>query len=127
MNKPTFWSKVKACIKGGEEKNVNRFESAVFSKLNKEIKDRQSQIEDQKERLEDVKEILNDEVFNINMEQIKGIDAAKSYANTYLNNLERKQNIVDEIQEKIDVLVAEIEALEGRKTLIENAIPKDTE
>lgn len=126
MNKPTLFTRFSAFIKGGEEKDITRFEVKLFERIEREIKERETKISDLREHIVDTKASLNDAVFDINPENIKGIEAAKNYTGPYLAYLQKILLKIETFESQIETLEAEILRFAQISKVIETAeAPKE--
>lgn len=112
MKKQTLASRVVAFLKGGDEAKLARFESKLEKYFKKQITMRQDSIENLEEKIKDAKEEQDEAVVNVDLNKINSTDDAESYVVGYLRGVQAKEAVVESLQEQIDELKKEIEALE---------------
>ena len=113
MKKQTLASRVLAFLKGGDEAKLSRFESKLDKYFTKQIAMRKDKIETLEEKVVDATEELNETVVNIDVDRINSTEGAESYVVTYVQRVQEKQEVVDDLKAQIEDLKAEIAKFES--------------
>jgi len=113
MKKQTLSTRVLAFLKGGDEAKVSKFEAKLSKEYTAQIKAKQEAITKLEERIEDAEEVLNETILNVDTTCINNTDAAESYVAIYMRNVRKKRNIIKEYQNDIAAIQEEIEELKA--------------
>lgn len=113
MKKQTLASRVLAFLKGGDEAKLSRFESKLDKYFTKQIAMRKDKIETLEEKVVDATEELNETVVNVDVDRINSTEGAESYVVTYVQRVQEKQEVVDDLKAQIEDLKAEIAKFES--------------
>ena len=118
MKKQSLASRVLAFFKGGDEAKLARFESKLQKYFKKQFDMRKENISNLEEKIADAKEELDETVVNVDLSRINSTDEAEGYVVSYLRAVQAKEAVVDGLQDQIDTLNKEIEALEKTQSTV---------
>jgi len=107
--KQSYAKRIIAWMKGGDEKNINRFQKYNKRYIAEEIAERERQKDKLTDKLDDLEGTLEEKVHNIDLDVIKDSDRLEGYSESYIQGIfsvyvERKN-----LEEKIETLTEEIE------------------
>jgi flagellar biosynthesis chaperone FliJ len=109
----TFVQKVVAFIKADDDSKVASFQKQSLKTVNKQIKENEEKLAEIKEKKEEYQnDIAPETVLNVHIDSIKTVESRKNYfKNTYLPTLLGVKEKLDNFDEEIEVLEAEIDQL----------------
>ena len=112
MKKVTLTDRILALLSGGDKAKLVRFESKLEKYFIKQVAMRKEKIENLKEKIVDANEELNEAVLQVNVDVLNSTDSAESYVSTYVNQVQRKFDAKENLEEQISILELEVEKLD---------------
>jgi flagellar motility protein MotE (MotC chaperone) len=111
MTKLSLVDRALAFLKGGDDAKLARFEKKLSKYFKEQIAIRDKEIEKIQDHITDAQESFEEAVPNINPDSIAKADTLEVYVAQYVSGLDRKLQVVEELEEQISVLEAEKERL----------------
>lgn len=118
MKKVTLVTRAIAFLKGGDEAKLTRFESKLEKYFKSQIDICNKEIEILNDKLTDAKEELSDYIPNIDIDRIGKADGLESYVKDYVGGLNNLQNVIQELENKIESKKDEIERFNTLQGLV---------
>jgi len=118
MKKLSFIERVKKFIQGGDEAKLARFDSKLQKFFAKQIAKRKEQIESLTDKIADEQERLQETILNVDVQAINSTEGTESYCARYVKSVEQVQDRIDELEAQIAALEDEIAKLENLQEVI---------
>ena len=108
----SFVQRVIDRLQGGDEGKIKRLQSKSLKLLENTIKAKQDEIDDCNDKLNDIDEEIQDSVHDVKLDKLSSTESTVNYASEYIRNIDRLIVKKQELVEKRQDLLNEIERAE---------------